>query len=49
MSGQMMMLDEKSIRETVAFPLSQTGEDILTGTPCEVSEKQLREVHIKLR
>lgn len=45
----MMLLEEDSVRETVAFPLNQNGEDVLTGTPNEVTELQLRETHIKLR
>ncbi|MEG2351396.1 MAG: amino acid--tRNA ligase-related protein, partial [Bacilli bacterium] len=45
----MMLLEEDNVREAVAFPLNQNGEDVLTGTPNEVSESQLREVHIKLR
>lgn len=45
----MMLLEEENVRETVAFPLNQNGEDVLTGTPNEVSELQLRETHIKLR
>ena len=45
----MMIAEDSSIRETVAFPLNQNGEDVLTGTPNEVTEMQLRETHIKLR
>ena len=45
----MMLGEEESVRETVAFPLNQNGEDVLTGTPNEVTEQQLRETHIKLR
>ena len=45
----MMITEDTSIRETVAFPLNQAGEDVLTGTPNEVTEQQLREAHIKLR
>lgn len=45
----MMVGEEESVRETVAFPLNQNGEDVLTGTPNEVTEQQLRETHIKLR
>ena len=45
----MMLLEEDNVRETVAFPLNQNGEDVLTGTPNEVTELQLRETHIKLR
>ena len=45
----MMLGEEESVRETVAFTLNQNGEDVLTGTPNEVTEQQLRETHIKLR
>lgn len=45
----MMLLEEDNVRETVAFPLNQNGEDVLTGTPNIVTELQLRETHIKLR
>ena len=45
----MMICEEDNVRETVAFPLNQNGEDVLTGTPNEVTELQLRETHIKLR
>lgn len=45
----MMVNEEDNVREVVAFPLNQNGEDVLTGTPNEVTELQLRETHIKLR
>ena len=45
----MLLLDEESIRETIAFPMTAGGSDALTGAPSEVSELQLREAHIKLR
>lgn len=45
----MMITEDKNIRETVAFPLNQNGEDVLTKTPNEVIELQLRETHIKIR
>ena len=45
----MLLLDEDSIREVVTFPMSASGEDKMMGSPTEVDEKQLREVHIKLR
>jgi len=45
----MLLAGEEVIREVIAFPLAQTGEDLLMGAPSTVSEKQLREVHIKLR
>ena len=45
----MMLLDEDSIRETIAFPMSASGSDILMNAPSTVAEQQLREVHIKVR
>ncbi len=45
----MLLLDEESIRETIAFPLMASGSDPLMGAPCEVTELQLREAHIKIR
>ena len=45
----MLLLDEELIREVVAFPLSSSGQDLMMGAPGVVSEKQLREVHIKER
>ena len=45
----MLLLDEDTIRETIAFPMTAAGSDLLMGAPCEVSEMQLREAHIKLR
>ena len=39
----------ESLRETVAFPANQRGQDLLLGSPNEVSEKQLRELHIQIR
>ena len=45
----MMLKDEDSIREVIAFPMSASGQDMMLGTPSEVTEQQLREVHIKVR
>ncbi len=45
----MLLLEEESIRETIAFPMTAGGSDALMGCPTEVSEQQLREVHIKIR
>lgn len=45
----MLITREEYIREVIAFPLNQQGQDLLMQAPAEVSEKQLREVHIKLR
>ena len=41
--------DEENIREVIAFPMSGTAQDLMCGAPNEVSEQQLREVHIKVR
>ena len=41
--------DEDYIREVIAFPLNQQGMDLMMKAPTEVTEQQLREVHIKIR
>ena len=45
----MLMTDESYIREVIAFPFNQQARDLLMHAPSPVTEKQLREVHIKLR
>ncbi len=45
----MLLLDQESIRETVAFPMNANGADQLMQAPNEISELQLREAHIKVR
>ena len=45
----MLMLGEDSVREVIAFPLNGDARDVLLGAPSEVTEHQLREVHIKIR
>lgn len=45
----MMLKERDSIRDTIAFPLSSSGIDNMMGCPSNVTEKQLREVHIKIR
>ncbi len=44
-----MMCGAESIRDVIAFPKTQRGQDLLVGAPSDVTEKQLRELHIKLR
>jgi aspartyl-tRNA synthetase len=44
-----MMCGADSIRDVIAFPKTQRGQDLLVGAPCPVPEKQLRDLHIKLR
>ncbi len=45
----MLLLDETTIRETIAFPMTASGADVLMEAPAEVTEMQLRETHIKIR
>lgn len=45
----MLLRNEENIREIIAFPMSGTAQDLMCGAPNEVTEKQLREVHIKVR
>ena len=45
----MLMAGADSIREVIAFPKTQTAADPLTDAPTEVSEAQLRELHIRVR
>ncbi|MGY4706788.1 aspartate--tRNA ligase [Candidatus Bipolaricaulota sp. J31] len=44
----MMLAGESSIREVIAFPKTATGACPLTGAPAEVTEEQLRELHLKI-
>jgi len=44
-----LMAGAEAIRDVIAFPKTQRGQDLLTGAPSPVTEKQLRELHIRLR
>lgn len=44
-----MMVEAPSIRDVIAFPKTQRAQCLLTQAPSTVDEKQLRELHIKLR
>ena len=45
----MLLRGEENIREVIAFPMSGTGQDLMCGAPNDVTEQQLREVHIRVR
>ena len=45
----MLLAEEENIREVIAFPMNSNAQDLLLGSPTEVTEQQLREVHIKIR
>ena len=44
----MLLAEEPNIREIITFPMDRNARDILMGAPSEVTEKQLKDVHIKL-
>ena len=45
----MLLNDVSNLREVQAFPTSASGQDNLMNAPSEVTEQQLRELHIKIR
>ena len=45
----MLLADEPNLREIVAFPMTQRAEDLLMGAPAPATEKQLREIHIRVQ
>jgi aspartyl-tRNA synthetase len=44
----MLLAGEKNIREVTMFPLNQNAQDLMMNAPSDVSEKQLKELNIKL-
>ena len=45
----MLLTGEENIREVIPFPMNGNAQDLMCGAPSEVTEQQLREVHIKVR
>ena len=44
----MLLAEEKNIREVTMFPMNQNAEDLMMSAPSEVSEKQLKELNLKI-
>ncbi|HVN16586.1 MAG TPA: aspartate--tRNA ligase [Anaerolineales bacterium] len=44
----MLLADEPNIREVIAFPKNQAGRDVMADAPSTVTERQLKELHIKI-
>lgn len=45
----MLIAEEETIRDVIAFPLNGNAQDLMMEAPGTVTEQQLREVHIKVR
>ena len=45
----MLLADEETIREVIAFPKNQSAADLTFGAPASVTEEQLAELHLRLR
>ena len=44
-----LMAGVDQIRDVIAFPKTQRGQDLMVEAPTLATEKQLRELHIRLR
>jgi aspartyl-tRNA synthetase len=44
----MVLTGEENIREVIAFPKTQSAQDLLFQAPSPVSEEQLKELHLRL-
>jgi hypothetical protein len=44
----MLLAGEPNIREVVLFPMNQRAEDLMMNAPGEVTQRQLRELHIRI-
>jgi aspartyl-tRNA synthetase len=45
----MLLAGQQAIREVIAFPLNQQGQDLLMNAPAVVRDKQLKELHIRVQ
>ena len=45
----MLLSGDENIREVIAFPLDSNARNLMLDAPSEVTEQQLREIHIKIR
>ena len=43
----MLLAGETAIREVIAFPLNQQGQDLLMSAPSDAAERQYKELHIR--
>ncbi len=43
----MLLAGQEAIREVIAFPMNQQGQDLLMGAPSPVSDRQLKELHLR--
>lgn len=44
----MLLAGEQNLREVIAFPMNQRAQDLMMGAPASVTDKQLRELHLKV-
>lgn len=44
----MILRDEQNIREVIAFPMNQQAQDLMMSAPSEVTQQQLRELHLNV-
>ena len=44
----MLLADEESIREVIAFPKNQAARDVMADAPSPAEPQQLKELHIKV-
>ena len=45
----MLLAGEENLREVVAFPMNQQAEDLLMQAPAQVSNEQLKDLHLRLK